>query len=276
MWRGRCVLAYRTAQDVVDAAHRVRSLSRETAPFDSGVTVLQQHSFGEEGGAEEEEEEEEEESGVVFDVDGGPYGRFRLRVGTPEEAAMADLPTKRPNTEWTSRHCGMIGIVEVSIEVPGRGGSAGGGVEEGGAGTVKGAAAAAIAEWYSDVFGFHHRRLKSKSHLLVGGPVPGSQCIRIVEVPAADARPFSGDHLCFYVRDFEGAFRRSAAKNALFVNPRFLHLDNSSTMEEARQFQAFRILHMHEVRSGERFSRRLLTEEHEVRSGEHSMLPLLV
>ena len=81
---------------------------------------------------------------------------------------------------------------------------------------------------------------------------------------------YDGDHVCVYIRGFEEAFQACDAQGLTYVNPRFTFLDESRTLEEARKWRAFRVLHTGLDASG----RPLFTEEHEIRSGRHKFLSL--
>jgi len=171
---------------------------------------------------------------------------FRLRLGTEQEHAMAALPSKRPNTDETLRE-GVLGIVELSLPAaPGT--------------------AARLVKWYEKVFSFHSS-VEEGCASLVGGPLPASQRIHFVE--QADVPPYTGDHFCFYIRYFEDTFTKCMARQLLYVNPRFTFLDDSRNLEQAKHWQAFRIL---EVKDDE--DQVLLHEEHEIRSLSHQFLSI--
>eukprot|EP00746_Dinoflagellata_sp_MGD_P165687 gnl/MRDRNA2_/MRDRNA2_95108_c0_seq1.p1 gnl/MRDRNA2_/MRDRNA2_95108_c0~~gnl/MRDRNA2_/MRDRNA2_95108_c0_seq1.p1 ORF type:complete len:303 (+),score=47.70 gnl/MRDRNA2_/MRDRNA2_95108_c0_seq1:107-1015(+) len=178
-------------------------------------------------------------------VKGGWGNTFRLREGKPAEVAMAKIATKRPQTELTME-AGVLGIVQVTLP-------------------IKPGLAESVAEFYENVFHFSVSRNKGEVEI-TGGPVAGSQCIVFQE--KEDAPAYSGDHFCMYIGDFEGCFNRCASREILYVNQRFTHLDNSMNLEQARHWQAFRILDLKKGKES------LLTEEHEIRSLDHSFLPI--
>lgn len=174
-----------------------------------------------------------------------PWGAFLLRPASQPELSMFALPSSRPNTEVTTAN-GVVGIVEISLKVtPGT--------------------AHNIAGFYEEVFGFDVESAKDEA-IIVGGPVRGSQCIRFQESEATE--PYIGDHMCIYIGDFEGVFERCRERGLLYVNPRFTFLDDSMTLEQARHFQAFRI--MDTKHRGDT----MFTEEHEIRSRQHKFLSL--
>mmetsp|Transcript_9941 Transcript_9941/g.21864 ORF Transcript_9941/g.21864 Transcript_9941/m.21864 type:complete len:306 (-) Transcript_9941:112-1029(-) len=177
-----------------------------------------------------------------------PLGRFRLREGSPVEVAMVRVPTKRHQVEETVAS-GVLGIVEV--EVP---------VEPG--------CAASAARFYSSVFGFETECVEGTSTAyILGGPVLGSQRIAFVETE--DGTPYLGEHMCLYIDDLEGSFVRADQRSLVYVNPRFLHVDNVFTMEEAKEAQAFRII---QARSED--GTWIFTEEHEIRSAQNRLCPI--
>lgn len=199
--------------------------------------------------------ESQSDKGIELGDDGevvlvqDPWGnRFRLREGSAAEKEMAALRTKRPKTEETVAN-GVLGIVEISLPVPvGK--------------------AAQLARFYEGVFNFQTCCSDGIARIM-GGPVRGSQSIKFVEQP--EVPPYNGDHFAIYIRDFESVFSRCAQRDLLYVNPRFTHLDNSRTLEQAEHWQAFRIM---EVRDDAE-QQTLLVEEHEIRSANHKFMPLV-
>merc|ERR1711907_236676 len=115
-----------------------------------------------------------------------------------------------------------------------------------------------------EVFGFE-MEADNAEVAIVGGPVRSSQRICFRESEQAEA--YTGDHFCIYIGDFEGVFERCRQRELLYVNPRFTFLDDSMNLEQARHFQAFRIMDV-------RHEKALFTEEHEIRSRIHRFLSL--
>uniref|UniRef100_A0A7S1A376 VOC domain-containing protein n=1 Tax=Noctiluca scintillans TaxID=2966 RepID=A0A7S1A376_NOCSC len=181
----------------------------------------------------------------------GPWGTFTCREASEMEAAMAKLPTRRPNTDATTR-LGVVGIVAVSLPLA--------------SGT-----AADVARFYEETFGFSAKVSEAtgvRQVVVSGGPVENSQEIRFYELEEGAAVPsYVGDHFCIYVGDFESCFERCQERGVLYVNPRFTWLDDSKTLEQAQHWQAFRIL---EVKSASGDST-LFMEEHEIRSRRHRL-----
>lgn len=176
----------------------------------------------------------------------GPLGIFHLREGTEAELQMAALRTSRPNTDSTIA-LGVLGIVELALP-------------------VATGASHSLAMFYEEVFRFRVE-VGTGEAAIIGGPVEGSQ--RIVLREMEEVPPYCGDHFCMYIGDFEGSFSRCAQRGLLYVNPRFTFLDDSRTLEQARHFQAFRIMQAKGQDGAE-----LLTEEHEIRSVAHRFLSL--
>lgn len=180
----------------------------------------------------------------------GTWGPFLLREGTPAEQAMAALPSTRPNTSKTLA-AGVLGIVGVSLPV------AHGSVAE-------------VGAFYSNVMRFQ-TLVNEGEALITGGPVEGSQHIRFFECASGTVpADYNGDHFCIYVGDFEGCFERCHDLDLLYVNPRFTFLDETRTLDEARKFQAFRVMDVANRRS----AKPLFTEEHEIRSRNHVLISL--
>eukprot|EP00756_Hemistasia_phaeocysticola_P054325 Hpha_TRINITY_DN30255_c0_g1::TRINITY_DN30255_c0_g1_i1::g.27124::m.27124 len=98
-----------------------------------------------------------------------------------------------------------------------------------------------------------------------------AQTLRFEEVAQGEVAPADvGDHVCIYVDDFEGTWRRAHAEGVAWVNPRFPHLDGTEpSWACAAQFQQFRV---RSIRDGS--GREVFQQEHEVRSRSHRSCPL--
>jgi len=81
-----------------------------------------------------------------------------------------------------------------------------------------------------------------------------------------------GEHVAIYIGDFAGCFDRLLARGLIFVNPRFEHLDKSTTLEEAWHYNCFRFKDIIDPSTG----RKLFELEHEVRSTGHKSCPLAI
>jgi len=183
------------------------------------------------------------------------WGEFVLRQATEAEMVMDAMPTTRSKTTESSAK-GVVGIVEVSLPIA--------------SGT-----AASIARFYETVFGFpvqlSPREGGASDVIVSGGPAEGSQRLRFYECSGGSKAPaYNGDHFCIYIGDFEACFERCRERGILYVNPRFTWLDDSRTLEQARHWQAFRIMDVREDKDGAV----LFTEEHEIRSCRHDKLSL--
>mmetsp|Transcript_100709 Transcript_100709/g.260151 ORF Transcript_100709/g.260151 Transcript_100709/m.260151 type:complete len:290 (-) Transcript_100709:164-1033(-) len=223
VWRGEITIAY-TARGLAAAHERLAALAKAS------------------DGRKIELSKKEDACISVKDMWGN---QLLLREAKPEEAAMAAVPSKRPNVSETVAQ-GVVGIVAVSLP-------------------VQLGQAAKLASFYKHVFGFQTSIGDGEASVL-GGPVPGSQ--RIIFREVADVPAYTGDHFAIYIGDFEGTFVRCAERELLYVNPRFTHLDDSRTLEQARHWQAFRIM---EAKGDDAL---LLREEHEIRSLDHKFNPL--
>jgi hypothetical protein len=80
-----------------------------------------------------------------------------------------------------------------------------------------------------------------------------------------DVNDMKGVHVCFYAEDFEGLYHRLAARNLIWTNPRFLHLDSCKTWQEAAASRTLRFKDVIDLDSGEK----ILELEHETRPLRH-------
>lgn len=176
----------------------------------------------------------------------GPYGNaFRLRVATgPELAALRPAAGWRPGSEQSQ----CIGMRGASLLVPP------GTAERG-------------AKFYEKVLGFSCQELGPGLWAVQGGPEQVQQLL-LREVEGATGKEV-GEHMAIYIADFEGSFQRLLQLGLIWVNPRFEHLDRSTTLEEATEYSCFRFKDVVDLET-----RELLFElEHEVRSVAHKSCP---
>lgn len=175
-----------------------------------------------------------------------PYGNiFSLRVATAQQlAALSPQQGVRPGSE-ASTCLGMGGVV---LKVP--------------PGTAQRGAC-----FYTEVFGCGSRELRPGSWAVLGGP-DGQQQLILEEAADASGREL-GEHIAIYVKDYAGCFERLLEKGLIWVNPRFVHLDKSTTLEEAWKYSTFRFKDIVELDSGEK----LFELEHEVRTVMHKSCP---
>lgn len=230
-WRGDIELLYRDAAGVRAAAESVGELRGQEGFLNSR---LNSRSLG--------------------DVDGepvvavtGPYGNaFTLRVAEPSRcAALAPVDGARPGSDrsW------CVGLGAVTLRIP--------------PGT-----AAPGARFYAEVFGFRTEELAGGcSWAVVGGPA-GAQRLILEEHADATGEEL-GEHVAIYIGDFAGCFERLRSRELIFVNPRFAHLDSSTTLEEAYHFSCFRFKDIVDPATGAK----LFQLEHEVRNTAHKSCP---
>jgi len=173
----------------------------------------------------------------------GPYGnRFHLHVAS-DDLRHALGTAGRPGSEKSS----CVGMDALTLEVP--------------VGTAEKA-----AQFYKEVLGCE----------LTEGPMPGvlagpglKQELCFQEVEGCTGAEL-GEHMAIYVADFEGCFQRLLDRGLIWVNPRFVHLDKSTTLEEALHYSCFRFKDVVDVSSGQK----LFELEHEVRNTGHKSWPL--
>jgi len=179
----------------------------------------------------------------------GPYGnRFLLRAAAAaRSAALGPASGARPGSDA----CRVVGMGGVSLRVPP-------GAAEGG------------ARFYAEVLGFAAEQLAPGRWVLLGGPGPQPSQRLVLEEKEGESGQELGEHMAIYIGDYAGCFERLRARGLVWVNPRFLHLDNSTTLEEAWHYNCFRFKDVVDPRTGEK----LFELEHEVRSTGHKSCPL--
>lgn len=95
-----------------------------------------------------------------------------------------------------------------------------------------------------------------------------TQKLRFLETPTAqppnayDTTDRAGYHIAIYLRDFEEAFRRVEAERGIWVNPRYISVDNVTTWEQAKSSGQFRVKDIIDPVTNDL----VLMLEHEVRS----------
>ncbi|CAE7717853.1 unnamed protein product [Symbiodinium pilosum] len=173
------------------------------------------------------------------------YGNiFALRVASTEAAGAMSVGV-RPGTDT----CQVLGIGSVTLKVPP------GTAERG-------------AKFYAKLLGFTATAESTGTWALLGGP-QSMQRLRLEEHDGCSGQQI-GEHLAIYVRDFDSCFERLLEQGLIWVNPRFVHLDKSTNLEEARHYNCFRFKDIIDLESGEK----LFELEHEVRSTGHKSCPL--
>jgi len=230
IWRGNIDLLYADSAAVSAAAARVRALLKEDATFTGTKLAVSKPS----------------DSGDVLVT--CPYGNaFSLRVAdASRKAALGPASGKRPG----SSECEVVALGSVSLRVPP------GTAERG-------------AYFYREVMGCGVAELGAGRWAVLGGPGGTSQQLVLEEKEGTTGEEL-GEHVAIYVADFAACFKRLLAAGLIWVNPRFLHLDNSSTLEEAEHYSCFRFKDIIDMETGEK----LFELEHEVRSTSHKSCAL--
>jgi len=123
-----------------------------------------------------------------------------------------------------------------------------------------------IGDFYERCLGVHTARFPSKVEMW-GGP-GGCQKIEFFEIDSELPR-YTGDHFCIYLADLKTRFEKCRAAGVVWVNPRFLHLDETRTWDECVRYKQFRLKHITDLDGCV-----LYEQEHEIRMAEHSSYPL--
>ncbi|CAJ1403983.1 unnamed protein product [Effrenium voratum] len=146
----------------------------------------------------------------------GPYGNsFRLSVATEELAAGLRPGTGRPGSEG----CQVLGMAALTLQVPV-------------------GAAAPGANFYAEMLGCAVEERPNGAWAVLGGPMQVQELL-LEEQEGCTGKEL-GEHMAIYVRDFDACFERLLARGLIWVNPRFVHLDKSTTLEEAQHYSCFR------------------------------------
>ncbi|CAK9046612.1 unnamed protein product [Durusdinium trenchii] len=177
----------------------------------------------------------------------GPYGnRFLLHVAPAKLDALGPRCGARPGSEKSR----CLGMDALTLEVP--------------VGTAKKAAL-----FYKEVLGCAVRDVDGCADGCAVLAGPGlAQELRFQEVEGCSGKEV-GEHMAIYVNDFEGCFQRLLERGLVWVNPRFVHLDKSTTLEEALHYSCFRFKDVVDETGS-----KLFELEHEVRSTSHKSWPL--
>jgi len=130
----------------------------------------------------------------------------------------------------------------------------------------------AIAKFYREIVGCIVMETPGRAVVCVG---PGVHLVFVESnsVSEKDTRDMKGVHVCFYADGFEGLYQRLAARNLIWTNPRFLHLDSCDTWEEAAACRTLRFKDIIDLETGEK----ILELEHEtrpLRHGQYMKVPL--
>jgi catechol-2,3-dioxygenase len=122
----------------------------------------------------------------------------------------------------------------------------------------------AISKFYQEMIGCTVMEAPEKVVVCVG---PGVHVVFVEsnDLSEMDVNDMKGVHVCFYAEDFEGLYHRLAARNLIWTNPRFLHLDSCKTWQEAAASRTLRFKDVIDLDSGEK----ILELEHETRPLRH-------
>lgn len=229
-WRGVISVAYASRSELQEAVQRLEQLKRQEHFRETQLEV----------GSWQEESQE------LFLR--GPYGnRFRLHVASAPLAlalGRGEGCGGRPGSEGSR----CVGMDTLTLEVP--------------VGTAERA-----AQFYKEVLGCQVVASSSDSAVRAGPEL--QQTLRFQEVEGSTGAEL-GEHMAIYVADFEGCFQRLLDRGLIWVNPRFVHLDKSTTLEEALHYSCFRFKDVVDVSTGEK----LFELEHEVRNTKHKSWPM--
>eukprot|EP00435_Cladocopium_sp_Y103_P031568 s550_g8.t1 len=200
-WRGVISVAYAGRTELQEAVQRLEQLKSQEHFRDTQLEV---------GDWQEESQE------LLLR---GPYGnRFRLHVASaPLALALGRDRGGRPGRPGSEGSC-CVGMDSLTLEVP--------------VGTAERA-----AQFYKEVLGC--QVASSDEHPGVRAGPELQQSLRFQEVEGSTGAEL-GEHMAIYVADFEGCFQRLLDRGLIWVNPRFVHLDKSTTLEEALHYSCFR------------------------------------
>lgn len=125
------------------------------------------------------------------------------------------------------------------------------------------------AGFYNDVFGspllLDSRGSSAIAAVAVGPGVHLVFSSGSKRVPDAEVALASGIHICVYISNFATAYARLQRQNLIWTNPRFRHLDQCDTYEQAVASRQFRFKSLVDCATGEE----LLELEHETRTVRH-------
>jgi len=124
-----------------------------------------------------------------------------------------------------------------------------------------------LKHFYEDTLGCDVHVDEKVLEVLSDSSVGFTQKLRFFETPEAqapnayDTNDRAGYHIAIYMRDFEQAFRNVDAEGGIWVNPRYISVDNVTTWEEAKSSGQFRVKDIFDPVSKDL----VLMLEHEVR-----------
>jgi len=104
-----------------------------------------------------------------------------------------------------------------------------------------------LKHFYEDTLGCDVQVNGKVVEVLSDSSVGFTQKLRFFETPEAqapnayDTNDRAGYHIAIYLRNFEQAFRSVEAERGIWVNPRYISVDNVTTWEEAKSSGQFRV-----------------------------------
>uniref|UniRef100_A0A7S1BJJ5 Glyoxalase/fosfomycin resistance/dioxygenase domain-containing protein n=1 Tax=Corethron hystrix TaxID=216773 RepID=A0A7S1BJJ5_9STRA len=123
----------------------------------------------------------------------------------------------------------------------------------------------AIARFYEEMIGCTVTRVSEDKAIIDMGPGVHLAYVESRGLCHDDWQGMEGVHLCIYVNDFGGLYRRLANRDLVWTNQRFVHLDTCDTWEDAAASRTLRFKDIIDLETGEK----LLELEHETRPLTH-------
>jgi len=120
----------------------------------------------------------------------------------------------------------------------------------------------AVAQFYREIFGCSVSSGDGSACICVG---PGVHLVFSEDDLLSDVQRMEGVHVCVYANDFQGIYSRLKARNLVWTNPRFIHIDSCDTLEEATASRTLRCKDIVDLSTG----KKILELEHETRPLRH-------
>eukprot|EP00439_Symbiodinium_sp_Y106_P054624 s3183_g7.t1 len=244
-WRGHVELLYDSLESLQAAATRVAQLSQKAPDFDSAIVEACIAEFPSRPSFKERawpsmigmknnrkakvaalQDQPVTGSTVERATDtvqelwaSDAYGnKFALRVASNAAAAALSVGI-RPGAEDCKAH-GVLGIGSVTLQVP--------------PGTAERGAKFYAEAWATPVKCILVGSVLQEHAACSGQEPRGSHAeFRLLQCAL-------GEHLAIYIQDFDACFERLRQRGLIWVNPRFVHLDKSTNLDEARKYNCFR------------------------------------
>ena len=123
--------------------------------------------------------------------------------------------------------------------------------------------AAKVAQFYKGVFSSPVLVDGDRAAVCVGPSV--HLLFSTAPVTAEERALHAGVHICVYITNFRQAYETLKARDVIWTNPRFMHLDTCDTYQDAAQSRQFRFKAVVDLDTGDE----LLELEHETRTIRH-------